>query len=419
MKKMRTLLILFLSVFALAACSDDDSPTVSFSKNAYVMLADKDLEVVVNLSQVAGSDIEIPVTIGGSAEKGTDYEMSAENFIVKAGESSAKMVISPKDNYDEDKVIIFNLGSVAGYDMGTNQVVTVAITPKEKYLYTFEKEFSVLENSLDVVMKIFDAEGNKVIPSKDVHIPFEIDESSTAVLGTTFSVEDDLTEFVIPAGESEGKITLNYIENTEVDKNKLVLSIPELGPGFIKGGILSANVNVYGASLSKLFGKWVGVKLSTKDFLVNNATSYGYPNDTENLPEDVEGEILLLEAGTIDMLKPTMDADLANFFRESPITYKGIESYTYMEDHVFGAGGPPKHDLYVFEVEKANVNFSATNETLRASKIAMRVTEIDGVETLEMTVIDIVPTDFYTGIYGIMGTMDYDPIRFHFHRAKE
>ena len=56
-----------------------------------------------------------------------------------------------------------------------------------------------------------------------------------------------------------------------------------------------------------------------------------------------------------------------------------------------------KRQASMLELSQANVNFSGTNEKLRAVQVGFRL--LDDKETLEVTVLDYEPTDFLYDTY--------------------
>ena len=72
------------------SCSDDDSSAanLSFSRSIYILPSTGSLEVELRASVAPEIDLIVPVNIEGTAELNEDYEISAKEFIIKAGETS-------------------------------------------------------------------------------------------------------------------------------------------------------------------------------------------------------------------------------------------------------------------------------------------------------------------------------------------
>ena len=94
-------LLMIILVMVSAACNDDDSSAakLSFSRSIYILPASGSLEVELRASVAPETDLSIPVIIEGSAILDEDYEISANGFVIKAGETSATLTITPKNKY--------------------------------------------------------------------------------------------------------------------------------------------------------------------------------------------------------------------------------------------------------------------------------------------------------------------------------
>ena len=71
----------------------------------------------VDLSSLA-SPVTVPVTFSGTAVKGSEYSVSAEQFILGGNSQSLSITVTALDNYDEAKEIVATLGSVADFIPG-------------------------------------------------------------------------------------------------------------------------------------------------------------------------------------------------------------------------------------------------------------------------------------------------------------
>ena len=110
-----------------------------------------------------------------------------------------------------------------------------------------------------------------------------------------------------------------------------------------------------------------------------------------------------------------MQGDLKNFFVTScTATYKGEAEKLIEED----SGMRPVYaNMTVLEFGEVNVNFSATNSTLRAAEVSFRTITVDDEEILELTIDDYEPTDFLTDEYGLFGDTESLPLRLYFTRV--
>ena len=101
LRNINILLILVMAFPIIAiSCSDDDSSAanLSFSRSIYILPSSGSLEVELRASVPPETDLIVPVNIEGTAELNEDYEISAKEFTIKAGETSGKLILIPKNN---------------------------------------------------------------------------------------------------------------------------------------------------------------------------------------------------------------------------------------------------------------------------------------------------------------------------------
>ena len=118
------LFALLAAPLLFGACSDDNdesTPTLSFAKPVLALSTGSvtlDLQVSgVDLSSLA-SPVTVPVAFSGTAVKGSEYSVSAEQFILGGNNQSLSITVTALDNYDEAKEIVATLGSVADFIPG-------------------------------------------------------------------------------------------------------------------------------------------------------------------------------------------------------------------------------------------------------------------------------------------------------------
>ena len=99
------------------SCSDDDSSAanLSFSRSIYILPSTGSLEVELRASVAPEIDLIVPVNIEGTAELNEDYEISAKEFIIKAGETSGTLTLTPKNNLISGREIRLSINPVSGY----------------------------------------------------------------------------------------------------------------------------------------------------------------------------------------------------------------------------------------------------------------------------------------------------------------
>ena len=122
------------------SCSDDDSSAanLSFSRSIYILPSTGSLEVELRASVAPEIDLIVPVNIEGTAELNEDYEISAKEFIIKAGETSGTLTLTPKNNLISGREIRLSINPVSGYGLGDKKIAIIPIETKERIMYSFK-----------------------------------------------------------------------------------------------------------------------------------------------------------------------------------------------------------------------------------------------------------------------------------------
>lgn len=413
MKKLFYLLVIPF-VLGFFSCSDDDNPRISFTSSTYILPSEEVVEITVTCTQPVVSDLTVGFSAAGSAVKGEDYTLSAEVFVIESGKSSAKITISPKNNFEADKSIVLTLNPVAGYDLGSNMSTTVGVEPKEKLIYSFNSNKYDMPDTLEISMKIKPMEDD-FITLEEMHIPFKVSSKSTAEEGVHFEVVGGVKEFIIPKGEKEATVKLAFKEKVE-GKDNIVLAFGDLSGRYIAGNFIETSITINGhLAESNLVGKWAMESFSNYEYF---KTGWGFDDDKlASLPIVQDTDTLEFAIGDNDeyLIKPNFQGDLKNYFRDCEFSFA-----RELGDRLIEASGFPKITLSMMDMTEANVNFSASNETLRSAQIGFRI--IEGGKILEVTINDYEPTDFLVDEYSYMKgddpTLKNMPLRFHFKRVE-
>lgn len=283
-------------------------------------------------------------------------------------------------------------------------------TEEQQLIYSFVKERDVMSNEVVVGIELKNMDGTNYIATEDVHLPFVFSDASTAILGTHFSVRDNVTEFVVPKGKTNATITLDYIEPLEEGKNKIVMNV-NAGEDFIAGTYDKIEITIYGpTTVGKLFGKWVFKGTTSFDDIKLSYEGATEETDFLNMPiNNSDADTLEFVLEDTEMLRLHVSGDMKNYFRDCEIKYLNDET---IQDPYDGS----MKTISVMELSKINPLFSASTSSEREGKIWVRILE-DG--TLELTVFDYEPVDFFQYIYEVMGDMSYCPIIYTFTKVEE
>lgn len=416
MKRIIFFAVLFCTTW-FAACNDDDeklpTPELSFASSDYTLSMTSPLTVEIRSSVAVEASTVVDFTVSGNAEEGENYTLSATKFTIPAGGTSAQVVITPMENYEEDMEIVLELKPVEGFELGT-KTAKIALETGEKVICSFVSEYYVLASEAIVKVELKKADGTTYIASEDVHLPFTVAAKSTAELGKHFEIEGGATEFVIPKAKKDATIKVKFLEQ-EAGKDEIVLDIKNAGARFMMGNYDEATIKVYGpTTVGKLFGKWAFDHTDSFDDIKSAYGDYdaSIVSDFINMPiNNKETDVLEFVAGEKDMMRIHMEGDMKNYFRDCEIVYIKDETRYHPL-----AGGSASYSL--MQMSKANVSFSANNVEERETEIAFRL--LDDGETLEVSVYDYKPTDFFQQIYDIFeGDMWNAVIQYYFTKVEE
>ena len=226
------------------------------------------------VSGPAETDITVPLTFIGNAEKGVDYTASAESVVIKAGESSGSVTIT-NVSLSEEKQVSLGFTVPEGYSMGTKIVAVIAPSSQEALVYSFSMtKFDALEGCLATVNVVGTLTGKDFKADEDIYVPLAVSgegasKLSFTVEGTTPTTSTSAKPGVfalIHAGESSGVAKFKVEDGFSGDL-KAEISVNEAADSrFIAGDDSKMEVAVKGLQTpDKLVGTWKFSKVFSKD----------------------------------------------------------------------------------------------------------------------------------------------------------
>ena len=399
MKNIISIACLLLSM-CFVACNDDDSeekgPQLAFSKLIYTLDAENPLEVEIQVSEPVQANTSVKFNVRGAAVQGEEYELSADEFVIPAGERTASITVTPKNNFEGGKTIKLELSPVEGYVLGEYNFTLIEVLTKGQLICAFAEENYVLPGELEVRMNAKDANTGKYFSaSTDTKVPFIVGKHSTAIEHVHYEFVDNPDKmFVIPAKKSYGTIKIKFLK-WEEGKTTLFLLVPDGNDRVLPGDVDQTEIYIKGMTTpDRLVGKWAFKEVTSIEYLREN-NWYGGLDEVAHLPENnLPTDILEFVDGGAK-LKVHATGDMAKYFRDCDVKFlREQQLYLY---ELAGIGRPPMVTASMLELSQANVNFSGTNEKLRAVQVGFRL--LDDKETLEVTVLDYEPTDFLYDTY--------------------
>lgn len=404
-KRFITFMAAAVAAVSMVSCDNDDSkPTIEFSKTLYTVYQKGAVDVDVVVSGPAETDLTVPLTFIGNAEKGVDYTASAESVVIKAGESSGSVTIT-NVSLSEEKQVSLGFTVPEGYSMGTKIVAVIAPSSQEALVYSFNMtKFDALEGCLATVNVVGTLTGKDFKADEDIYVPLAVSgegasKLSFTVEGTTPTTSTSAKPGVfalIHAGESSGVAKFKVEDGFSGDLKAEISVNEEADSRFIAGDNSKMEVAVKGLQTpDKLVGTWKFSKVFSKDEM--DMWFMEYEDDPEALPTHNEGFTLTFAKesdGTVS-LTPGGKGDFLNFFRKATVTLdkpknlvaKGVVlgSHSTLEGQMFIAADETNSCKYqsdtYYKLSSANRAFSATKETLGEATVVFRLSD-DGL-TLE------------------------------------
>lgn len=396
----------------LGSCKKDEvsQTTFAFEKANYEITEDGAVTVKVIASAPVSEDITLGFTAGGSAEKGSDYTLSAESFSFASGESEATVDVTFTAINMEDLDITLSLQAPtsAGYALGETAQTRIAVPAKETVHYYFTTTNLDLITEMEVTLNLVtESAGTEYKAPREYRLPFSI--TTTAILGTDYEVQDGATEFVFAKGTNSATITLVSHLTTvsdpaptisiSVDEDKIPAEYKDLFTAGVNG---TFEVTFWAPSFNDLVGKWAYSSFPLLDD--PEADSFGVldmivaesGDDLNDLPHNNTSADIIefkVEDG-VNKMVTSLTGDLANYFMNCELTE--ISPVTFVWYHYY-----PERPLNAISatLSKVNYNFSATSTDEKSTTVYFGFSTTSDGRQLHVFVRNYTPTDFFTRTY--------------------
>lgn len=306
----------------LTACSQDDlsqSPAVSFISSEPEILAETATFKIVTRNVTADKALTIPVTFGGTAEKGIDYTVSEEAFVI-GGDSPTDSIIVTALRLGTEKTVSLTLNLPDGLDAGWYKTSEYTLQDKFGYL-TFRNAKAMLTDTLDVDIHVSDREGVSQAAYGAGTVTVTIDtEKSTAVEGTHFCFVE-APQFSLSEGDIKKSLRIAAIEDhPQAGCDKIVLNIQH-EEKFGLGQVQELELTLLGRGWSSLDGKWQIDTLIT-DSLYMESIWKETCTALDSLPKFNSSDALTFDLAT-SSLSPSFRSAFKDYFIGSSDITKG------------------------------------------------------------------------------------------------
>ena len=380
--------ILTLAILSVA-CSEDGKIAVEFEKTLYTVHGGGSVDIAVNVSEPAASDISIGLLFSGSASA-DKYAAGFDTVTIPAGETVGTVTISDI-RISQDEQIVVGIGRCpAGYAPGTKSVTIVTVDAEELLICSFASTSdnlicsfaSTTDNAIISYGARIDVSGavsgKDLSLNEDVVIPLSVSGSAASYLN--FGGEPHA---LLKAGDNvaiaEFSLKPGFEEGAEVK-----LSIKEGEDRIMIGNNDTFSLKLYGEEA--LLGTWRFDHVFDLEEIEYFFDDEG--DDITLLPTHNEGFTLTFEkddAGIITVT-PNDKGDFAKFFRTAtvtptePINYssEGIvtgmntvsEINMFMATEDYGI-----HTCSYYKLSQANRAFSSEVENLGEAVVIFTLVE--------------------------------------------
>ena len=374
--------ILTLAILSVA-CSEDGKIAVEFEKTLYTVHGGGSVDIAVNVSEPAASDIRIGLIFSGSASA-DKYAVGFDSVTIPAGETVGTVTISDI-RISQDEQIAVGIGRCpAGYAPGTKSVTIVTVDAEELLICSFA---STSDNAIGSYRARIDVSGavsgKNLSLNEDVVIPLTASGAAASYLN--FGGEPHA---LLKAGDkvaiAEFSLKPGFEEGAEIK-----LGIKEGEDRILIGNNETITLKLYGAEIPEaLLGTWTFDHVFDIEEIEEFFYDDGKGDDITLLPTHNEGFTLTFEkddAGIITVT-PNDKGDFAKFFRTAtvtptePINYSSEGTVTGMntvsEINMFMASEDyGVHTCSYYRLSEANRAFSSEVETLGEAVVIFTLVE--------------------------------------------
>lgn len=380
------LLTLIAIAGLFSACSKDISldPAVSLFAPQPEVYEETAIFRLASMGIDAVSEQSFPVTFGGSAERGVDYTVSGDRFVI-GGENPVDSIVVTTLKLGTDKTVSLTVEVPDG--IGNGKYMTSEFTLQDKLAYfSFPASYSMVADSIDVEFDAYDRKGKAKVLGREATITLSVDtEKSTAVEGEDFIFADS-AHFVISQGQSTGKLKLKALKPRPAEgRDKVVLNLG-FDEKYGAGTDCQIEIDLLDTLWSTLNGEW---KIDT---LVTDTTYMRKYWDESYTGMELMPKYNMSDAMTFDLkaasLNPKLRSGFKNYFLGKSIMKKAGSM-----DLDLGNGETAS--LQTFLIDNTNRDFSEDSKSEdKESYIGLRILEGEEADTLDLYVIDYMSKSF-------------------------
>lgn len=261
MKRIFSAIILAAALFTSCSKEGDFIPGISFLTPRPEILEETAIFRLIGQPFTSADSVKIPVTFGGTAVMGTDYEASADFFTLRADSPADSIVISTKQ-LGTERTVNLSFQIPEGFTAG--KYTTSEFTLQNKFgMLSFTSQKGYIADTTEYNVVLIDSRGNTKALSKDCPIKFSVNtEKSTAVEGVNFEFIGDSQLSIISGTALAGFKIAPIGERPTAGKDKIVFNV-QADEKFDIGPYPEMELNMLEARLNVLDGRWMMDSLVT------------------------------------------------------------------------------------------------------------------------------------------------------------
>lgn len=381
-------LILMISAFAAiaVACTNEtkETPAVSF-ETALPIVAGEVATYTITVADYSGTDpVRIPVKFGGTAVKGTDYTVSAEEF-VWGGTNPVTSIQVTTLVFDDSKTVSLSLELPEGWKAGNYPMSQSNLSAKLGYV-SFERSSYGLTGTTEFAVSVYDGEGKLLTLENDAELAISVSSASTAVEATHFTLSTKTVK--IPAGSSSANFTVSMVGDDAVADHDQFTLVLDPGAKFSIGNYNELTISIWGSAWAKLDGKWVMNEIVTTADVLEGMMYYSYldPNAYVGFPELNSEDNIVFNISESKAI-PDFKSTFKNYFIGESMISKGETHMVRLEN----MPNPPTADLDIIIFKNVNRFFAEDQiSTDKEAYVGVRLIKDEDTQEdlLDMYIID-------------------------------
>ncbi len=367
-----------LMIISAMSCQQIETPSIEFARSLYSVRNEASTDITLVLSKESPSDITVPLSFASKAELGTEYTVSSESIIIKAGETSGAITLTNNSLGSDDEIRISIKEVPAGYTPGSRSTTIVSPSSQQALIYSFQCESADVLDKYIATIELKGTVTENFTAAERLSIPATLSGEGASLVSCS-----DGGNFIVEAGESKGTMTLTLKDANYTGAAKLNINITEDG-AYIGGNTETMEITVKGVlSPAVIAGTWEFEETINLEEL--EMWFEEYEDDASLLPVHNDGFRLTFSGNNgAYTVTPSGEGDWNNYFRSSAISWTKpvntpsgaviLGNYTADESNMFIAEvDTPRQQMTYFRLDKVNRAFSADTETAGAGAIAMRL----------------------------------------------